>query len=58
MEGFAAVMRSRIWPGGMEIWWSSWVSVEGIATEWKAVRAAVKKSSGERPEQVPWVRHS
>ncbi len=58
MDGFAAVKRPRICSGGREIWLVSWVKVCGMATEWKAVRAAVKKASGARPEQVPWVRHS
>ena len=58
IAGLAAVKRSRICAGGREIWLVSWVRVGGMATEWKAVRAAVKKASGDRPEQVPWVRHS
>ena len=30
----------------------------GDGDGWKAVRARVKKASGVRPEQVPWVCHS
>jgi len=58
IAGLAVVTRSRICAGGRDIWRASWVRVGGMATEWKAVRAAVKKASGDRPEQVPWVRHS
>jgi len=58
MEGLAAAKRSIIWLGGIEIRWSRWESAGGMATEWKALRASVKKASGERPEQVPCVRHS
>ena len=58
MEGFAVWKRSMSWLGVREIWWSSWASVDGMAIDLYAVRARVKKASGERPEQVPWVRHS
>jgi hypothetical protein len=58
IAGLVEVKRPRICEGGMEIWWSRDVSSVGMAMEWKAVRAAVKKASGLRPEQVPWVRHS
>ena len=58
MEGLAVVKRPRISAGGMEICWVSEVSWVGMATEWKAARAVVKKASGARPEQVPWVCHS
>jgi len=58
MEGFDFVKRWRISSGGMEICWVSEVSWVGMATERKAARAVVKKASGERPEQVPWVCHS
>jgi hypothetical protein len=44
--------------GVREISWFSRESAGGIVTLWKALRARVKKASGERPEQVPWVCHS
>lgn len=53
MVGFAAVKRPRISPGGSEICLVSRVSVGGIVMERKAVRAASKKVSASRPEQVP-----
>jgi len=58
MAGFAVWKRSISWAGVSEICWSSWASVGGIVTAWNAVRARVKKASGESPEQVPWVLHS
>ena len=53
IAGLAVATRPRICAGGSEIWLVSWVSVGGMAMDWKAVRAAVKKASGVRPEQVP-----
>jgi hypothetical protein len=50
--------RERICAGGREIWWLRLARVGGMMTDWNAVRAALKKASGARPEQVPWVLHS
>ena len=58
MEGLLFVKRLRISSGGMEIWWLRDDSSVGMVTECTAWRARVKKASGARPEQVPWVCHS